>query len=58
MDWPKKYNINGLEVEVERVFKKDGKTCIELLIEFYEINKVKKENEKQNCYLLSFIQGR
>ena len=46
MDWPKKYNINGLEVEVERVFKKDGKTCIELFIEFYEINKVKKENEK------------
>lgn len=46
MDWPKKYNINGLEVEVERVFKKDGKTFIELLIEFYEINKVKKENEK------------
>ena len=46
MDWPKKYNINGLEVEVERFFKKDGKTCNKLLKEFYEINKVKKENEK------------
>ena len=41
-----KVNGEALEVEVERVFKKDGKTCIELLIEFYEINKVKKENEK------------
>lgn len=46
MDWPKKYNINGLEVEVERIFKKDGKTCIELLIEFYEINKIKKDYEE------------
>lgn len=46
MDLPKKYNINGLEVEVERIFKKEGKTCIELLIEFYEINKVKKEYDK------------
>lgn len=41
MDWPKKYNINGVDIEIERVFKKDGKSCIELLIEYYEIHKLK-----------------
>lgn len=42
----KKFKINGLEVEIEKIYKKDGKSCIELLIEFYEIHKVKSYDQK------------